>query len=198
MTNDLGSDFAGIPAEDLYDSESPLVPGRTCGSCTLCCKLIGIPELRKPPDVMCPHAVSSKGCAIHADRPRSCHQYFCGWRLDPNIDALWKPEISGFLLQINLYYSALMVMVDPVKPLAWKMQPYHGRLQEWSARAFRENKRIVAMVDGEATVVLPDRDVPIGRLGPGDEIVLSMNGSTYNAELRKKGQGSAASRPATG
>jgi hypothetical protein len=28
------------------------------------------------------------------------------------------------------------------------------------------------MVAGEATVVLPDRDVPIGRLGPGDEMVV--------------------------
>jgi hypothetical protein len=196
LTNELGSDFTGISAEDLYDSESPLVPGRSCGSCTLCCKLMFVPELNKPADVMCSYAAAGKGCTIHERRPGFCHQYFCGWRLDPNIDALWKPEISGFLLSINLYYGALMVMVDPERPLAWKMQPYHGRLREWSARAFKENKRIVAMVAGEATVVLPDRDVPIGRLGQGDEIALSTDGSGYHAELRKKG--SAASRSAAG
>jgi hypothetical protein len=198
LTNDLGSDFAGIPAEDLYDSESPLVPGRICGSCTLCCKLVGVPELKKPAGVMCPHAVLGQGCAIHDHRPTSCHQFFCGWRLDPNVDALWKPEICGFLLTINLYYSALMVTVDPARPLAWRMQPYHSRFKEWAARAFRENKRIIATVDGEATVVLPDRDVPLGRLGPGDEVVLSMNGGSYHAELRKKGPGGAVSRPTAG
>jgi len=185
LTNELGSDFAGISAEDLYDSESPLVPGRACGSCTLCCKLLVIPELNKPGDVMCSYAVAGKGCAIHDRRPRFCHQYFCGWRLDPNIDAQWKPEICGFLLSINLYYSALMVMVDPARPLAWRMQPYHARLREWAGRAFKENKRIVAMVAGEATVVLPDRDVPIGRIVSGEEIVVWREGSTYGASLRR-------------
>jgi hypothetical protein len=187
LTNDLGS--AGIPVEDLYDSESPLVPGRSCGSCMLCCKVMGIPELKKPMDVMCSYAVTGKGCTIHDNRPPSCRQYFCGWRLDPNVDALWKPEICGFVLAINLYYSALYLMVDPDRPLAWRMQPYHSRLREWSARAFEENKRIVALVSGQATVVLPDRDVPLGRLGPGDEIALFREGTEYRAELRKRRQG---------
>jgi len=186
VANDLSSDFDGIPVEDMYDSQEPLVPGRSCGSCTLCCTVLPLPELQKPPDISCIHAVAGKGCAIHGNRPSSCRQFFCGWRLDPNVDALWKPDICGFVLTINFYYSALMLLVDPTRPLAWRMQPYYGRLKEWSGRAFNENKRIVALVNGEMTVVLPDRDVPLGRLGPDDEIALSRDAGGYRAERRDK------------
>ncbi|HEY6259499.1 MAG TPA: hypothetical protein VIY51_27280 [Xanthobacteraceae bacterium] len=186
MANDLSSDFDGIPVEDLYDSEQPLVPGRSCGSCMLCCTVLMVPELKKPFGVKCTHAVAGRGCAIHANRPAFCRQFFCGWRLDPNIDALWKPDICGFVLTINLQYSALLLMVDPARPLAWRMQPYYGRLREWSGRAFKENKRIVAMVHGEATVILPDRDVPLGMLAPDDEIFLSQDASGYHAIARRR------------
>jgi hypothetical protein len=58
-----------------------------------------------------------------------------------------------------------------------------------------ENKRIVAIVaGGEATVILPDRDVPIGVLGPDDEIVLSRVGLGYHAERRRRQQSGATSR----
>jgi hypothetical protein len=190
-TNEPRNDFAEIPIEDLYDSENPLVPGRLCGSCMLCCKVMIVEELNKPSGTMCNYAVAGKGCSIREHRPRSCRTFFCGWRLDPNIDSMWKPEISGFLLTISLRYSAMLVMVDPARPLAWKAQPYYGRMKEWSARAFKEDKRIVAMVLGEATVLLPDRDVPIGVLAPDDEIVLSRQGESYFAERRRKRQGAA-------
>jgi hypothetical protein len=193
LTDDLKNDFAEIPIEDLYESENPLVPGRTCGSCTLCCTVMLVEELNKPAGVTCSYAAAGRGCTIRDQRPRSCRRFFCGWRLDPNIDSLWKPSISGFLLTISLRYSAMLVMVDPTRPLAWKMQPYLGRLKDWSGRAFKEDKRIVAVVaGGEATVVLPDREVPIGVLGPDDEIVLSRTGAGYHAERRRRSGSSAA------
>jgi hypothetical protein len=162
----------------------------------LCCKVMSIIALKKPSDVMCSHAVPGKGCTIREQRPLCCRQFFCGWRLDPNIDALWKPDICGFVLSISSSYSALMLYVDTARPLAWRMQPYHGRLRQWAARAFEEDKRIVALVAGVATVVLPDRDVPLGMLGANDEIILSRNRTGYQAELRRRRQDSAASRSA--
>jgi hypothetical protein len=187
LTNELNNDFAEIPIEDLYESENPLVPGRICGSCMMCCTVMQVDELNKPAGVTCSHAVVGQGCTIRDQRPQACRRFFCGWRLDPNIDSLWKPDIAGFLLTISLRYGAMLVMVDPARPLAWKVQPYYGRLKEWSGRAFNEDKRIVAIVaGGEATVLLPDRDVPIGVLGPDDEIVLSRPGNAYHAERRKR------------
>jgi hypothetical protein len=186
LTNELGNDFAEAAMEDLYDSENPLVPGRACGSCMLCCQVMGVDELRKPAGVMCSYAVAGKGCTIRKQRPQVCRQFFCGWRIDPNLDSTWKPERCGFVLGISLHYGAMMVTVDPARPLAWKTEPYYGRLKQWAERAFPENKRIVAMVAGEATVVLPDRDVPLGLLTPEDEIVLSRQGGSYHAERRRR------------
>ena len=187
MTNDLNNDFAEIPLEDLYESENPLVPGRLCGSCTLCCTVMEVSELHKRSGVTCSHLAQGRGCTIRDTRPQACRRFFCGWRLDPNIDSLWKPEICGFVLTIDLHYAAMLAMVDPARPNAWRMQPYHGRMREWSARAFKEDKRIVAVVaGGEATVILPDHDVPIGVLGADEEIVLSRPGGAYHAEKRKR------------
>jgi hypothetical protein len=194
LTNELENDFAEIPLDDLYESENPLVPGRTCGSCMLCCTVMRVDELNKSAGVTCSYAAAGSGCTIREHRPHSCRRFFCGWRLDPNIDSLWKPNICGFLLTISLRYGSMLVMVDPTRPLAWKTQPYYGRLKEWSVRAFMENKRIVAIVaGGEATVILPDRDVPIGVLGSDDEIVLSRIGVGYHAERRPRPRSDAAS-----
>jgi hypothetical protein len=195
LTDELDNDSAEIPLEDLYESENPLVPGRTCGSCMLCCTVMHVEELNKPSGVACSYAVAGSGCTIREHRPQACRRFFCGWRLDPNLDSLWKPSICGFVLQISMRYASMLVMVDPARPLAWRTQPYHGRMREWAARAFMENKRIVAIVaGGEATVILPDRDVPIGVLGPDDEIVLSRVGLGYHAERRRRQQSGATSR----
>ncbi len=168
------------------DSESLLVAGRTCGDCMLCCKVMRVPELDKHGDRMCSHAKVGKGCTIHENRPLSCRQFFCGWRFDPNLDALWRPDICRFVLWKSFRHSALLLMVDPARPLAWRRQPYHLRLQEWAARSFEKNRPIVALVGGEATVVLPDHDVPLGALASDDVIVLSRDGNGYHAERRRR------------
>src|SRR5207245_429253 len=46
--------------------------GKQCGECSLCCKVMGIPELGKPKDASCAHIVAHKGCAIYGERPPSC------------------------------------------------------------------------------------------------------------------------------
>jgi hypothetical protein len=181
------SDPPQVPVEDLYDSENPLVPGRACGSCMLCCKVMQVPELSKPQGAMCSHAVAGKGCTIREHRPRSCRHFFCGWRINPSIDAMWKPDVCGFVITLSFHYEAMVLMVDPERPFAWKMPPYHDRLRRWAAGAFKENKRVVAMMaGGESTIILPDRDIPLGVLAFDDEIVISYSDAGYNAEVRKR------------
>ena len=41
---------------------------RDCGSCSLCCKILGIAALDKPVGQWCPNCVQGQGCAIYADR----------------------------------------------------------------------------------------------------------------------------------
>jgi hypothetical protein len=52
---------------------------RTCGDCTLCCKVLGVKELEKPTGQYCQHAVKSKGCGIYDSRPETCRSFRCMW-----------------------------------------------------------------------------------------------------------------------
>ncbi len=72
---------------------------KTCGPCQVCCVALKIktPQLRKDPQVPCPHLVE-KGCGIYESRPPVCRGFLCGWRLMPELDASWRPDVSGVML----------------------------------------------------------------------------------------------------
>jgi Fe-S-cluster containining protein len=196
----MGESRGGVarPGRDLPDSaprhaEPTLVPGRSCGTCSLCCKVGPVPELDKPAGQWCPHCVPGSGCAVHPDRPRSCRQFFCAWLFDPNLGPEWKPEVCRFVLSAEPDHQALTVMVDPGMPLAWKREPYYARLKQFSEAAFRQDRKVLVNLKGAITVVLPDREVPIGALAPGDEIAVWREGPAYGAALRRS-QGLASAR----
>ena len=180
--NPGGMELRGL---DLRDADGALVPGRGCGTCSLCCKVLPVPELSKPAGHWCIHSVRGLGCATHADRPPACRQFFCSWRLDPNLGPEWKPEVSRFVLSADATHQAIMVTVDPGMPLAWKREPYYAVLKKFSEVFFRINQKVLVNHNGHITVILPDRDVPIGMIISGDEIVLSREGSAYCAGLRR-------------
>src|SRR4051794_24207443 len=49
----------------IAKSKARVLPGRSCGTCTLCCKVVGVLEIDKPGGVWCRHCVSGKHCAIY-------------------------------------------------------------------------------------------------------------------------------------
>lgn len=72
---------------------------KTCGPCQVCCVALKIksPQLRKEAQIPCPHLVT-KGCGIYESRPPVCRSFLCGWRLMPDLDASWRPDLSGVML----------------------------------------------------------------------------------------------------
>jgi Fe-S-cluster containining protein len=188
-----GVDLRGA---DLQDAEPALVSGRSCGSCGLCCKVMPVQALNKPAGQWCVHAVPGSGCAVHADRPSACRSFFCAWRLDPNLGPEWKPEASRFVLSADPARRALMVTVDPGMPLAWKRAPYYARLKQLSDMAFRQDQKVLVDLRGHITVILPDRDVAIGAVAPGEDIAVWREGGTYGASLRRSPGPATAPRPA--
>ena len=162
-----------------------LVPGRSCGTCNMCCKVYSIKELNKAAGQWCVHCVRGYGCGIHASRPRSCREFFCSWLIDPNLGSEWKPEVSHIVLTADATHRAIMVMVDPGRPHAWKREPYYAVLKQFSEVFFRIDQKVLVNLSGHITVLLPDREVPIGRIVSGDEIVLWREGSAYCARLRR-------------
>src|SRR4051812_22511432 len=77
---------------------SRVVPGRACGCCTLCCKVIAVTDFDKPPGVWCAHCIRGKGCGIYESRPTDCRTFFCEWMLEHGLGPEWKPEHAKFAL----------------------------------------------------------------------------------------------------
>lgn len=78
-----------------------LVPGRTCGGCTVCCKELTIETdvLRKVQGVACVHCISGGGCAIYPRWPTICRDWYCLWRHYAWLDDSWRPDRCQILLR---------------------------------------------------------------------------------------------------
>ncbi|MEH6454795.1 MAG: hypothetical protein V7749_00605 [Cocleimonas sp.] len=79
--------------------ESMLVKGRECGDCTVCCTYLRIEErpVNKPQDEPCKH-LCVQGCGIYETRPSVCRNWFCGWRIMPQLDKEMRPDSSNVLI----------------------------------------------------------------------------------------------------
>jgi hypothetical protein len=146
-------------------------PGRDCGTCTLCCKVYDVPVLEKVAGRWCSHCRPGQGCGIHATRPDHCRSFHCLWMTQTWIGPEWKPERSKIVLTIDPVNRFLLAQVDPGQPNVWRSEPYYGQLKRWAAGALAEGRHVIVFLNTSATVILPDRDVPLGALGPNDRIV---------------------------
>jgi hypothetical protein len=98
----------------------PLVPGRECGDCTICCSTMNIdkPQAQKHSGVLCKNCVDG-GCAIYETRPDVCRSFHCGWRQMPGLGDAWRPDRSGVFIEFQQLdkdagYS-LMLVGNPLK-----------------------------------------------------------------------------------
>lgn len=156
---------------DPADFVSAPAPGRACGTCTLCCKVYDVPSLEKPAGQWCRFAKPGRGCGIHETRPQHCRSFHCLWMTQTWLGPEWKPERAKMVLSVDPTTQFLFVQVDPGQPAAWKREPYYRHLKQWAAASLARKRHVVVFLNKSATVVLPDRDVPLGVLGPGDRIV---------------------------
>lgn len=162
--------------------------GRSCGTCTLCCKVFDVPSLEKPAGQWCGHCKPGRGCGIHATRPDHCRAFHCLWMTETWLGPDWKPDRAKMVLTLDPATRFLLVQVDPGSPAAWKRDPYHAQLRRWAAAALAEKRHVVVFVKRQATVVLPDRDVPLGTINAGDRIVVREGGrpgcEAFEVEVR--------------
>jgi hypothetical protein len=148
--------------KDSKAAPSMALPNRSCGTCTLCCKVYDVPVLSKPAGSWCTHCKPGKGCGIHATRPDYCRDFNCLWMMTETMGPEWKPERCRFVMTINPVHGAMVVQVDPGSPTAWRQEPYYAQLKVWAAAGAEQGRATVVYVNRHATVVLPDRDVTIG------------------------------------
>jgi hypothetical protein len=159
--------------EAVARAQSRVVPGRACGTCTLCCKVIAVADFDKQPGVWCAHCIRGKGCGIYETRPTDCRTFFCEWMLTTSLSADWKPERAKFALVIG-EGGHLTAFVDPGFPAAWRNTPYFETFKRWSLEGARAAppRLITIRIGTRVIVVLPDREIDVGQVGPDESVQL--------------------------
>ena len=130
---------------------------KSCGGCDVCCRVYEIDELQKPAGTLCGHACG--GCAIYPARPDPCRAFQCLWLMREELDAIWRPDLAGFVLRPAEEGTTLWIDEDPLRPNAWRREPYYGQIKAWAA-AVQQRRGLVMVAVGEGVVVVfPESDI---------------------------------------
>src|SRR5262245_32759379 len=123
-------------AERLIDAQAAKV-GRRCGECSLCCRLLDVPEAGKPLGGWCPHARPGKGgCVIYERRPLPCRGYACMWLMG-KLPEHWFPASAHMIVDMQVQEVEtpfLRVLVDPDYPNQWREEPYYSQIKQLARR----------------------------------------------------------------
>jgi len=168
----------------IRELEAVPAPEKSCGACTMCCKLFEVNwvDRPKPAGKWCHHCAPGRGCAIWQSRPEGCRDYFCVWRIDPELAPEWRPDVAKFILTQMGPAFPLTVVVDPAQPNAWRREPYYSRLMRTTVELL-ETRRMALIVEGGRSrlVLLPDREVAIPASMPSAGVVASRIGAGAQA-----------------
>jgi hypothetical protein len=145
-------------------------PGRTCGSCSLCCKLMRIGELEKPNGRWCSHCKPGKGCLIYDSRPEECQTFNCAWLRSSDLGEVWYPLNSKMVVDAKGPW--ITVHVEPAYPTRWREEPYYSQIKNWSKNGVDNGARVLVFVKNRATVILPNKDLDLGEFNDNDQITI--------------------------
>lgn len=95
----------------------------TCGSCTMCCKVLEIEEISKPRGQWCPECKPGTGCTVYDQRPVPCRTFECLW-LQMQAKGGWQPRMRPdkvhVMFTVHPDQTSLIAHVDPARPDAFK------------------------------------------------------------------------------
>lgn len=109
------------------------MPKRHCGDCALCCRVMGVPEVKKDWE-WCPHCLPKRkygACTIYQDRPERCRDFHCQWLLDERFGDYWFPRLSKIVVDTKVEGEQAWVyfVVDPVVPNRWREEPWFSDIK---------------------------------------------------------------------
>jgi hypothetical protein len=142
---------------------TPGVTKRSCGKCSLCCRLMGVPEVKVDHE-WCPHARAGQkaggyGCSIYPRRPERCWDWHCQWLVDPRFGQHWYPLKSRIIVDVKIENGKPFVMfvVDPDYPNRWREEPWFSDIKT-VARAGLDGRLGKPWT---TVIVLKDKRIPI-------------------------------------
>lgn len=69
-----------------------------CDGCTLCCKVLEIPEVESKFNEWCQHC-NEDGCKIYPDRPEGCRNFNCAWLQMNVVASALRPDNCGVVFE---------------------------------------------------------------------------------------------------
>jgi len=169
----------------MIDLKSPNTQRRSCGSCALCCKLLGLVENKL--GQWCPHCLKSGGCSIYDSRPNICRAFNCVWLTDANFGDEWQPTRSKIVICHTLSgdTSHLVFHVDPGWPHSWRNEPYYSQLKRLARNGLEHNGIVTVNVAKRVFVILPNKDVDFGVRSVDDKISIkkTWNGLDWEVDV---------------
>lgn len=147
---------------------------RSCGNCSLCCKLPMIEVLSKPADTWCKHCKPGlNGCTIYDNRPEICAQFQCEW-VKGNVDDIWKPTSAKMVLHVSEAsqngFMFFNVMVDGGSPGRWREAEYYTRLKHMALLGTKHKVLVRVQVGKKSWIILPQGDVEVPSNAKGFDI----------------------------
>jgi hypothetical protein len=160
--------------DDIGASEPQvaLVAGRSCGGCTMCCKVLGIKELDKPQFKWCPHCAIGEGCTIYERRPGVCRSFYCGYLLDAALGEHWFPARSKMVVTTNAADNTITIFVDSTRLDAWRREPFFTQIRRWAADINARHGQCIVRQGSDTIVVLPHGAKNLGPVPDGHAIVV--------------------------
>ena len=147
---------------------------RTCGDCTLCCKVMAIEEIAKPAGQWCGHCKPGRGCLIHDTRPAECRAFNCLWLIDERFGAHWKPARSKMVLTTSA--DGIEIRCDGGFPDAWRKEPFRGEIGRLAASGEAHDVTVLVISGSRMVLVTADREFDLGMVGPDQRIVREIQG----------------------
>ena len=177
-------------AEPVAGDTLQPAPGRACGSCTMCCKVLEIADLSKAAGKWCVHVKPGRGCGVYDTRPGVCREFYCDWMVDARYGPDWKPDTAKFAISPLTQGTNLLIAVDPNFPNAWRKEPYHRQIREWVKACEAMGKFVLVRIGQRCIALLPDKDVELGAVGVNDDLFVSRDagpsGYVYSVEVRRR------------
>lgn len=165
------------------NANAPVAAARSCGTCTLCCKLLAVPALDKPAGTQCDHCSIGKGCRIYSERPAECGQFHCGFLMQPSLKEVWRPSRSRIVLRSERDTNRIIAQVDPERPGVWKREPFHSTLRAWARDGIPARRQVLVCIGNRTIVILPDRDVDLGVVEIDELIITEVRNGPAGSRL---------------
>jgi hypothetical protein len=171
----MSTDHQPIPTaadNEAFFAEMKARTGRVCGSCSLCCKLLDVPEVEKPENDWCAHCRPGHGCRIYARRPYVCATYSCLWLIRKDWGEAWFPPKARIVADLHVKQDTGQLFcrfhLDPAYPNRWRDQPYYSWIKHTALvgltgrNGIGERSYTVVSLRGKWILILPHRECAFG------------------------------------